>query len=95
MQSVLVSGGSGGIGAAACRRLRAAGYRPIVGYSRNMDAAETVASPGFTETAMHNASDPNFLDIARGRAPFERPEHAAVEFVSASAEARTGAERRS
>jgi len=43
MQSVLVTGGSGGIGAAVCRRLRTAGYRPIVGYARNRESAETVA----------------------------------------------------
>ncbi|HEX9702389.1 MAG TPA: SDR family NAD(P)-dependent oxidoreductase [Rhodospirillales bacterium] len=42
-ENVLVSGGSGGIGAALCRRLAAAGYRPIVGYGRNRDTAETIA----------------------------------------------------
>lgn len=43
MHSVLVSGGSGGIGAAVCRRLNAAGYRPLVGYARNKATAEAVA----------------------------------------------------
>lgn len=42
-RSVLVSGGSGGIGAAVCRRLRAAGFRPLVGYARNATAADAIA----------------------------------------------------
>ena len=39
----LVSGGSGGIGAATCNELAARGYVPIVGYHRNADAARAVA----------------------------------------------------
>jgi len=39
----LVSGGSGGIGAAVCDQLAARGYVPIVGYHRSADAAGTVA----------------------------------------------------
>lgn len=39
----LVSGGAGGIGAALCVELAAAGYKPIVGYHRGQSAAELVA----------------------------------------------------
>ncbi len=39
----LVSGGSGGIGAAICRHLAAAGHTVLVGYGGNRDAAEKVA----------------------------------------------------
>jgi 3-oxoacyl-[acyl-carrier protein] reductase len=39
----LVSGGSGGIGAAICRHLAAAGHLVLVGYGGNRSAAEKVA----------------------------------------------------
>lgn len=39
----LVSGGSGGIGSAICAALGSCGYRPVVGYHRNQDAASDVA----------------------------------------------------
>lgn len=39
----LVSGGSGGIGAAICADLASAGYKPVVGYHRNRDAAVSIA----------------------------------------------------
>ncbi|MDL2338223.1 MAG: SDR family NAD(P)-dependent oxidoreductase [Pseudomonadota bacterium] len=39
----LVSGGSGGIGAAVCDQLAARGFTPVVGYHRNADAAASVA----------------------------------------------------
>ncbi|MDB5815497.1 MAG: hypothetical protein JWN23_2614 [Rhodocyclales bacterium] len=39
----LVSGGSGGIGAAVCHELAARGFRPIVAYHRNQFAAHDVA----------------------------------------------------
>jgi NAD(P)-dependent dehydrogenase (short-subunit alcohol dehydrogenase family) len=40
----LVSGGSGGIGAAVCDALAARGLVPVVGYARNAAAAEAVAA---------------------------------------------------
>lgn len=40
----LVSGGSGGIGAAVCQQLAGHGLRPVVAYHRNRDAAEEVAA---------------------------------------------------
>ena len=42
-ECVLVSGGSGGIGAATCVALAARGLVPLVGYAGNRDAAEQVA----------------------------------------------------
>ncbi len=42
-RSALVTGGSGGIGAATCRALGAAGYTVLVGYGGNREAAEKVA----------------------------------------------------
>jgi NAD(P)-dependent dehydrogenase (short-subunit alcohol dehydrogenase family) len=41
---VLVTGGSGGIGSAVCRRLADRGYRPIVGYGRAGEAARAIAA---------------------------------------------------
>jgi NAD(P)-dependent dehydrogenase (short-subunit alcohol dehydrogenase family) len=43
-KNVLISGGSGDIGVALCRELANAGYRPLVGYSKNAAAGEKVAS---------------------------------------------------
>lgn len=40
---VLVSGGSGGIGAATCAALAERGYVPLVGYAGSRDGAERVA----------------------------------------------------
>lgn len=39
----LVSGGSGGIGAAVCGQLAERGLRPVVGYHRRREAAEAIA----------------------------------------------------
>jgi 3-oxoacyl-[acyl-carrier protein] reductase len=39
----LLSGGSGGIGAAVATQLAARGFRPVVGYGRNADAAKAIA----------------------------------------------------
>lgn len=41
-EAVLVTGGSGGIGAATCRALAAAGFLPVVGYASGRDRAEAV-----------------------------------------------------
>lgn len=39
----VVTGGSGGIGAACCRRLSRAGFRVGIGYNRHADSAEALA----------------------------------------------------
>lgn len=57
-ETVLVSGGSGGIGAAVCDALAARGFTPIVGYARNRDAAQVVADrTGGTVLALDLTSD--------------------------------------
>jgi NAD(P)-dependent dehydrogenase (short-subunit alcohol dehydrogenase family) len=43
-EAVLVTGGSGGIGAATCRALAEAGYTPVVGYASGRDRAEAVGA---------------------------------------------------
>jgi 3-oxoacyl-[acyl-carrier protein] reductase len=43
-EAVLVTGGSGGIGAATCRALAAAGFRPLVGYATGRERALAVAA---------------------------------------------------
>lgn len=69
-EAVLVSGGAGGIGAAVCAQLAAAGYHPIVGYHAHRDAAEQIAqSCGGTPLAL------DLTDLAQV--------HAAVEAVAA------------
>jgi NAD(P)-dependent dehydrogenase (short-subunit alcohol dehydrogenase family) len=42
-ETILVSGGSGGIGAAVCDALAARGFAPVVGYASNREAAQAVA----------------------------------------------------
>lgn len=54
----LVSGGSGGIGAATCEALAAAGYCPVVGYHRAAGAAQVIAErTGGLALALDLASD--------------------------------------
>ena len=62
----IVSGGSGGIGAATCRALAAAGYHVLVGYGGNAAAAEEVAASLAADGA---AGDGAAGDGAGGGAP--------------------------
>lgn len=60
----LVSGGSGGIGAATCDALAAAGYVPVVGYHTGRAAAEAVARrSGGWPLALDLSSEPS-IDAA-------------------------------
>ncbi|HEX6736435.1 MAG TPA: SDR family NAD(P)-dependent oxidoreductase, partial [Azonexus sp.] len=62
MKRALVTGGSGGIGAAICRRLAAAGQHVIVHANRSRDKAEAVvaeiiAAGGSAEAVAFDVSD--------------------------------------
>jgi 3-oxoacyl-[acyl-carrier protein] reductase len=66
----LVTGGSGGIGAATCHRLAADGWTVLVGYRSGREAAEQVAADcdGKAEPVHVDVSDPETLDAAVARA---------------------------
>ena len=69
----IVSGGSGGIGAAACRALAAAGHHVLVGYGGNAAAAEQVvdslAAVGGVGEACHlDVTDEDSVTAAVSRA---------------------------
>lgn len=53
----LVSGGSGGIGAAICTQLSKAGYTPLVGYGRSREKAEAIAEACGGEAVALDLSD--------------------------------------
>lgn len=55
---VLVSGGSGGIGGALCRRLAQQGYHPVIGYNSSATMAEDLArETGGTALALDLTSE--------------------------------------
>jgi 3-oxoacyl-[acyl-carrier protein] reductase len=63
-KSVLVSGGSGGIGAALCRHLSKSGYRPIVGFAHGQGAAAAIAAECGGETLAMDLSNAAAVDNA-------------------------------
>lgn len=61
----LVTGGSGGIGAAICRHLSEAGHHVLVGYRSNPEAAEEVAAACRDATSVRvDVGDPDSIDEA-------------------------------
>jgi NAD(P)-dependent dehydrogenase (short-subunit alcohol dehydrogenase family) len=44
MKTVILAGGSGGLGSAVARLAAARGYKPVIGYLRNHDRAAALAS---------------------------------------------------
>jgi len=66
----VVSGGSGGIGAATCRALSAAGHHVLVGFSGNAAAAEAVAGSleGTGEACHLDVTDEDSVASALARA---------------------------
>jgi len=66
----VVSGGSGGIGAATCRALVADGFHVLVGFGQGREAAEAlVADLGAAAEAVHlDVRDPASVDAAIDRA---------------------------
>ncbi len=66
----IVSGGSGGIGAAVCRALAQDGFHVLVGYAGNAESAGAVAqsAPGVAEPLHLDVTDPDSVADAVGRA---------------------------
>ncbi len=64
----LVSGGSGGIGAAVCDLLAARGFEPVVAYHRNAAAAEAVAQRSGGRSLALDLSDEASILAASGAA---------------------------
>ncbi len=60
----LVSGGSGGIGAAVCNQLAERGYLPVVGYHRNVSSAEAVANGCGGRALALDLTEPSAIDAA-------------------------------
>lgn len=61
----LVTGGSGGIGAAICRHLSEAGHHVLVGYRSNPEAAQAVADECRDATPIRiDVGDPDSIDEA-------------------------------
>ena len=72
MKRALVTGGSGGIGAAICRRLAAAGHHVIVHANRNRARAETVVAAIFAAGGSAEAVAFDVTERAATAAALER-----------------------
>ena len=70
VRTAIVSGGSGGIGAATCHALAADGFHVLVGYGGNATAAATIAGevPGDAEAIHLDVTDPDSVQAAVERA---------------------------
>lgn len=88
-EAFLVSGGSGGIGGAVCRRLKAAGYRPLIGYARSGDVATELAERLGGSTIALDLTAPAVIDAAVTRLSAEEPALAGV-VIAASPPPRIG-----
>src|SRR5882757_5021420 len=78
LKSVLVSGGSGGIGGALCDLLAKAGYRPIVGFAKSRAAAEAVAATCSGAVLALDLTDTNSVNAAVAELERSTPELAGV-----------------
>jgi NAD(P)-dependent dehydrogenase (short-subunit alcohol dehydrogenase family) len=88
-EAFLVSGGSGGIGGAVCRKLKAVGYRPLIGYARSEKAAIALAeSIGGSAVAL-DLTNPTAIDATVARLAAEEPTLAGV-VIAASPPPRIG-----
>jgi NAD(P)-dependent dehydrogenase (short-subunit alcohol dehydrogenase family) len=77
-KSVLISGGSGGIGGALCSLLARAGYRPIIGFAKSRAAAETVAAACGGAVLALELTDSHSIDTAVAELECSTPELAGV-----------------
>jgi NAD(P)-dependent dehydrogenase (short-subunit alcohol dehydrogenase family) len=64
VRAFLLSGGSGGIGAALAIQLADRGYRPVIGYNRNAAAAEEVARKTGGMTLALDLASPASIETA-------------------------------
>lgn len=64
---VLITGGSGGIGAALVRRLRAAGHAVVFTHCRNADAAAALAAETGADTVVYDQTAPESVDALAAR----------------------------
>ncbi|MCR4795392.1 MULTISPECIES: elongation factor P 5-aminopentanone reductase [Ruminococcus] len=64
MKTALVTGGSGGIGAAICRRLASEGYFVYINYNSSKEKAENLASEIGGQTICFDVSDNSAVKIA-------------------------------
>jgi NAD(P)-dependent dehydrogenase (short-subunit alcohol dehydrogenase family) len=64
---VLVSGGTGGIGAALAAKLAEAGIRPAIGYRSNRAAAESIANASGGEAFPLDLDDPSQIEATTSR----------------------------
>jgi 3-oxoacyl-[acyl-carrier protein] reductase len=88
-EAFLVSGGSGGIGSAVCRRLKAAGYRPLIGYAGSKNAANALAeSVGGSAFAL-DLTDTAAIDAVIAKLSTEEPTLSGV-VIAASPPPRIG-----